>query len=100
MTIDAKGLATARRNLAQRVARLLSRIEREDREATAWEAHYTSIALDQLELDHTGDGEWTMLHAEREDAFNPPASPKPLPGDARKATVTELRARLTTLEEA
>lgn len=97
MTLNPVAIATARRNLAQRIDRLITKIEQEGREPTAWEAHYTSIALDQFELDHLGDGEWTMLHAERQDIFDTPVSPHPLPADARKATAAELRARLAGL---
>lgn len=97
MTLSPKAVATARRNLAQRIGRLITAMEKEAREPTPWEAHYTVIALQLLEADRYPDGEWTMLHAERPDIFDTPIHPTPLPVDAHKATTAELRARLTEL---
>lgn len=99
MTIDAKGLATARRNLAQRIERLLANLNKEAREPTPWEAHYAVIAMEHLEFERYPDGEWIALHAEREDIFNTSVSPKPLPPDAKTATAAELRARLESIYE-
>ncbi|MBR2819802.1 MAG: hypothetical protein IKE60_34350 [Reyranella sp.] len=100
MTMPPEALAISRKNLCQRIERLLARIESESREPTQWEAHYTMIAMGHLELDRHYDGEWTMLHAEREDVFNTRVSPRQLPADANKATAADLRARLTSLYEA
>lgn len=97
MTLSTTAVATARRNLAQRIGRLIKPLETEGREPTPWEAHYTAIALQLLEAERYPDGEWMALHAEREDTFNAPVNPKPLPVDAHKASTAELRARLTAL---
>ncbi len=97
MTLSPKTVQTARRNLAQRIGRTIATLEKEGREPTPWEAHYTVMALQLLEADRHHDGEWTMLRAEREDIFNAPVSPKPLPPDAHQATTAELRARLASL---
>lgn len=93
MTLSPKAVQTARRNLAQRIERVLTKIDQEGRQPTARESHYVSIALDQLEADRHHDGEWTMLRAERDDIFLTPE----LPADARMATTAELRARLAEL---
>ncbi len=90
-------VATARRNLAQRIGRVIKPMETEGREPTPWEAHFTVITLQLLEAERYPDGEWTALRAEREDIFNAPVSPSPLPADAHMATTAELRARLTEL---
>ena len=55
------------------------------------------IALQLLEAERYPDGEWMALRAEREDIFNAPVSPSPLPPDANTATTAELRARLIEL---
>lgn len=91
MTQPPKAVQTARRNLSQRIARLITKLEEEAREPTPAEAHHVSIALGHLEFDRYPDGEWTMLHAER--------GLGDLPADARKATAAELRARLAGLYE-
>lgn len=72
-------------------------MEAEGREPTPWEAHYTVIALQLLEAERYPDGEWIALRAEREDIFNAPVSPSPLPADANTASTAELRARLKGL---
>lgn len=97
MTLSTTAAATARRNLAQRIERLIKAMETAGREPTPWEAHYTMIALQFLEAERYPDGEWIALRAEREDIFNAPVSPSPLPEDANTATTAELRARLTSL---
>lgn len=97
MTLSPKAVATARRNLAQRIGRTITNLEKEAREPTPWEAHYAVIALQFLEAERYADGEWIMLHAERRDIFDTPIHPSPLPDDANVATAAELRARLASL---
>ena len=92
-----KAVATARRNLAQRIGRTITNLEMDAREPTPWEAHYTVIALQLLEAERYADGEWIVLHAERPDIFDTPIHPTPLPVDASVATTAELRARLAGL---
>lgn len=97
MTLSTTAVATARRNLAQRIERLIKAMETAGREPTPWEAHYTVIALQHFESERYPDGEWIALHAEAEHIFNAPVNPKPLPADAHKASTSELRARLASL---
>lgn len=97
MTLSATAVATARRNLAQRIGRVINKIEQEGRAPTAWEARYTAIALGHLEHERHPDGEWMALHAEREDIFNKLGATSPLSVDANVATTAELRARLMSL---
>jgi hypothetical protein len=97
MTLSTTAVATARRNLAQRIGRVIKGMEAEGRDPTPWEAHYMVIALQLLEAERYPDGEWTMLHAERQDIVDTPVHPTPLPVDANVATTAELRARLTGL---
>jgi hypothetical protein len=90
-----KAQQTARRNLAQRIGRLLEAVDKAGRQPTPWEAHYTSLALDELDARHYADGERTMMWAEGQSIFDTPVSPKPLPADKRTATLAQLRARMT-----
>ena len=92
-----KAVATARRNLLQRIEKLIVLIEKDGREPTPWEAHYTSLALDDLEEQRFAQGETTMAMAAEEKIFNTPVSPRPLPADARKAKVAALRKRWASL---
>lgn len=91
MTQSPKAVQTARRNLSQRIGRLIATLEKEAREPTPREAHHASVALDHLERDRLADGEWAMVHVERELGA--------LPLNARSAKTAELRARLSSLYE-
>lgn len=99
MTLNPVALATARRNLAQRIGKLITKLEKETREPTPWEAHYAVIALQHLEFERYPDGEDEIFRADSEHIYNTPVSPKVLPPDAHKATSAELRARLAALYE-
>lgn len=99
MTIDSTAIATARRNLAQRIGKLITKLERETREPTPWEAHFGMVALQHLEFERYPVGEEEIFRAAAEHIFNTPVSPKVLPPDAHKATTAELRARLESLYE-
>lgn len=99
MTMDSTAIATARRNLAQRIGRLITKFEKEAREPTGWEAHYTMIALNHLEAALYPAGEDEIFRADNEAIYNTAVHPHPLPPDAYKATAAELRARLAGLFE-
>lgn len=92
--ITLKAQQTARRNLAQRIERNIETIAKTAREPTPWEQHYLSLAIDDLAARHYAKGEDTALWAEGQAVFDHPVHPKPLPADARTATLAELRARL------
>lgn len=92
--ITLKAQQTARRNLVQRIERILETITKANREPTPWEQHYVSLAIDDLAGRHYAKGEDTAMWAEGEAIFDHPVHPKPLPPDARKATLAEMRARL------
>lgn len=97
MTLSPKAVQTARRNLAQRIGRLISTLEKEAREPTPWQAHYSVIALQLLEAERYADGEDVAFKADAEHIYNTPVSPSVLPADAHTATTAELRARLAEL---
>ena len=99
MTMDSTAIATARRNLAQRIGKLVAKLEKEAREPTLWEQHYAVIALQHLELERYRDGEDEIFRADAEHIFNTLVSPKVLPSGAHKATAAELRVRLEALYE-
>lgn len=99
MTVDAKALTAAHRNLAQRIGKLILKIEKEAREPTPWEAHFASIALKHLEFSEYPPGEDAIFKADSEHIYNAPVHPIPLPADACKATAVELRERLAGLYE-
>lgn len=90
-----KAQQTARRNLAQRIERIIETIAKTAREPTPWEQHYLSLAIDDLDARHYAKGEGTALWAQGQAVFDHPVHPKPLPAHARTATLAELRARLT-----
>jgi hypothetical protein len=62
-------IVTARRNLAQRISKLL----REDGEIglTAWQLRQVQGAIEQLEEQRFVEGERTMSEAERRDLYEP-----------------------------
>lgn len=64
--------ATARRNLSQRIERLLD-LHRADpaHGLTGYQADKILDAMDHLQGGHFSDGEWMVLNAERSDLFEP-----------------------------
>lgn len=93
-SLTIKAQQTARRNLAQRIERVVEAIAKVNGEPTPWESHYLSLAIGDLAAKHYAKGEDTALWAENQAVFDHPVHPKPLPADARTATLAELRARL------
>lgn len=63
---------TARRNLSQRIERLLD-LHRADpaHGLTGYQADKILDAIDHLQGGHLSDGEWMVLNAERRDLFEP-----------------------------
>lgn len=92
--ITLKAQQTARRNLVQRIERILETITKADREPTPWEQHYVTLAIDDLAARDYPKGENTAFWAESQAVFDTPVNPKPLPPDARTGTLAELQARL------
>jgi hypothetical protein len=65
MSMNPRAIATARRNLAQRIARFIDAVEKEGREPNRVEGDYALSALGHLAVDQWPDGELAMLKAER-----------------------------------
>lgn len=91
MTLTVKAVATARRNLAQRIQRFLDALDREKRGLTAWEADQLATALRYLGSGAYREGEEAMLRTERAEAFEP-AGYQP-----KRADVPDFRAELLRL---
>lgn len=92
-----KAQQTARRNLHQRIERIVEAIGKASRDPTRWEAHYLSLAIEDLAARDYPKGEDTALWAESQAVFDGPVNPKPLPEDARAPTFSELRERLAAM---
>jgi hypothetical protein len=67
-----KAMATARRNLAQRIGRFLDGLDREKRAPTVWECSCLDDALLLLESESYPAGEAAMMRAEKSDVFGTP----------------------------
>ena len=65
MSMNPRAMATARRNLAQRIARCLDAIARESRDPNAVEVSFILSALGHLAVDLWPNGEQAMMKAER-----------------------------------
>lgn len=72
MITSSQANVTARRNLSQRIERLLD-LHRADpaRGLTGYQADKILDAIDHLQGGHFSDGEWMVLNAERSDLFEP-----------------------------
>ena len=97
MIVTLKQLATARRNLAWRIDKLIKKLEIEKKEPTAWEQHYVTPALHDLKRERYRIGEDTIHWAAAPHIFDDPRNQHPLPDDAHKATTAALRAELQRL---
>ena len=72
MSPSSQANVTARRNLSQRIERLLD-LHRADptHGLTGYQADKILDAIDHLQGGHFSDGEWMVLNAERRDLFEP-----------------------------
>ncbi len=72
MITSSQANVAARRNLSQRIERLLE-LHRADpaRGLTGYQADKILDAMDHLQGGHLSDGEWMVLNAERSDLFEP-----------------------------
>jgi len=71
-------IATARRNLAQRIERFVAALEQAGRDPTRLEANHVAAAIGCLRQDLWPDGETMMLYAEkgwRPELVNPAGEP-------------------------
>jgi len=62
-------IVTARRNLAQRISKLL--LKGGEISLTAWQLRQVQSAIEQLEEERFAEGERTMSEAERPDLYEP-----------------------------
>ena len=62
-------IVTARRNLAQKISKLLR--EEGENGLTAWQLRQVRGAIEQLEEERFAEGERTMSEAERADLYEP-----------------------------
>jgi hypothetical protein len=65
MTMSRQAVQTARRNLGQRIERLLNGIEKAGRNPNRIEIDLLTVALGHLEMDEWPDGEQAVSRAER-----------------------------------
>jgi hypothetical protein len=64
-------IVTARRNLVQRISKLLRKEGNGELNLTPWQLSEVQRAIDQLEDERFADGERTMSEAERADLYEP-----------------------------
>ncbi|GEP62232.1 hypothetical protein [Reyranella soli] len=64
-------IVTARRNLAQRISKLL--LKGGETSLTSWQLRQVQGAIEQLEEERFAEGERTMSEAERPDLYEPGA---------------------------
>ena len=89
MTVSSAAVATARRNVAQRIERFLNGLERARRPPNRRELHHLREAFQKLEAGQYPEGEDAMLNAERIAPIPEGAVPESAP-----VSVQELRAEL------
>lgn len=65
MSMNPRAMATARRNLVQRVTRFLDALDRESRDPNRVEGDHVLSALGHLAVDQWPHGEEAMMRAER-----------------------------------
>ena len=73
MSMTVPAMATARRNVVERIARFLDDLERDGREPRHWQGSQVRAALSALERGNYPAGEDAMMRAERP-AFSGPRS--------------------------
>ena len=92
MTVSPAAVATARRNVAQRIERFLNGLERARRPPNRRELHHLREAFEKLEAGQYPEGEDAMLNAERIAPIPEAGAPAVPESDA--VSITELRAEL------
>jgi hypothetical protein len=93
MTPSPVAIATARRNVAQRIERFLNGLDRAGRPPNRRELYYLRKALQKLGAGLFPEGEDAMLKAERIEAIPDTAATAIMTNDA--ATTDELRTELS-----
>ena len=92
MTVSPAAVATARRNVAQRIERFLNGLERAGRPPNRRELHHLREALQKLEAGQYPEGEDAMPDAERMAPI--PEAGAPAVPESDPASIQELRAEL------
>ena len=92
MTVSPAAVATARRNVAQRIERFLNGLERAGRLPNRRELHHLREAFQKLEAGQYPEGEDAMLNAERIAPIPEAGAPAVLESDP--VSIQELRAEL------
>jgi hypothetical protein len=95
-----KAITTARRNLAQRIARFLGQLDRDTRAPTVWECWCLENALVLLESASYPAGEDAMMRAEKPDVFGTADAIGRIATAPQIRPVLELRNRLSTILKA
>ena len=93
MSMNPSALATARRNLAQRIARFLDTLDGASRNPNSVEGSFVLSALGHLAVDLWPEGERAMLKAERAGGTSPRDIAN-VHASYRPVTTRELRAEL------
>jgi hypothetical protein len=92
-----KAMATARRNLAQRIGRFLAQLDRESRMPTLGECWCVEDALLLLESMSYPAGEDAMMRAEKSDVFGTSEAIARITPGTQIRPVLGLRDRLSTI---
>jgi hypothetical protein len=85
-------LASARRNLADRIERFLrDQIAHPTPDLTGWQTDGVLAAIEALSAEEFEDGEYAMLKAEKADMFEPPDYVPAVRRDARRQLLDRLQ---------
>ena len=98
MSMTVQAMATARRNVAERIARFLDDVERDGRELSHWEGDHVRYALAALERRYYPAGEDAMMRAERPDLFRSSNLANRRAMSSEAPMLADLRARLARLQ--
>jgi hypothetical protein len=97
MTLSPTALATARRNVTQRIAWFLEALEKAGRNPDPWEAEHVQRALQALDDLDFPAGETAMMWAEWSAERRSPDMMAALQPAHAATTTAQLRARLETI---
>lgn len=94
MTMSPKALATARRNVAQRIQRFLDELTRDGKEPSPWQIVNTAEALHHLEHANYPAGEDAIHKAMEERIFMDPVNGRTQPTGVDPVSAAEFKDRL------
>jgi hypothetical protein len=98
MSMTVLAMATARRNVVERITRFLDDLERDGREPGHWQGDQVRHALAALERGNYPAGEDAMMRAERPDLFRSAILANRRAMLSEVPTLANLRANLARLQ--